>query len=344
MKKISASIILFAVLCICIPLSAQTSGYKIANRFPVSGDEFWDALSVDYSTGRIFISHGTVMQVVDESNGNVIATITGMNGVHGIALAPDLNKGYISSGRDSSVSVFDMGTLAATNKIAVTGRNPDAIIFDPFTHRVFTFNGGSSNSTVIDAATDAVIGTIPLDGKPEFAAVDGKGKVYVNLEDKSELSKIDAGSMKVENTWPLSPGEEPSGLAIDPENHILFSACSNKTMVVLDADNGKIIATVPTGERVDGADFDPISKRIFIPSGMGTLTVVQEESRDKFSVIENVETQRGARTIAVDQKTEHIFLPTADFDPPPPPTSDNPHPRPNLKPGTFVILDVAPVK
>ena len=342
MKKIS--IVILAIMCVTFSLSAQSSGYRIANKFHIDGDDGWDALSADDATGRLYISHGTIVQVVDESNGTVLATITGLNGVHGIALATDLNKGFISSGRDSSVTVFDLKSFATTNKINVTGRNPDAILYDPYTHRVFTFNGGSSNATVIDATNDAVIGTIALDGKPEFPAADGKGKVYINIEDKSELSVINASSMTVESTWPLSPGEEPSGLALDAENHILFSACNNKTMVIINADNGKIITTLPIGERVDGADFDPATKRAFSSNGDGTLTVIQEESKDKFSVVENVETQKGARTIAIDKKTHHIFMPKADFDPPPPPTTDNPHPRPKLKPGTFIILDVEPVK
>jgi len=342
MKKIS--MIILTIMCVIFSLNAQTPGYRIANKFHIDGDEGWDALCVDDVTGRIYISHGSVVQVVDESNGTVVATISGLNGVHGIALAWDLNKGFISSGRDSSVYVFDMKTYATLDKINSTGRNPDAILYDPFTHRVFAFNGGSNNATVIDATNDAVLGTIALDGKPEFGVADYKGKVFINIEDKSELSRIDAVNMIVENTWTLSPGEEPSGIAMDDKNNILFSACSNKTLVVMDAGNGKVITTVPTGERVDGADFDPATKRVFIPSGMGTLTVIREDSKDKFSVLENVDTQKGARTIALDKKTHHIFMPTADFDDPPPPTTDNPHPRPKLKPGTFIILDVEPVK
>lgn len=343
MKKISAIIVLIVILCINLSLSAQTSGYRIANKFHIDGDEGWDALTVDDDAGRIYISHGSVVQVIDESNGSVLATITGLNGVHGIALAWDLNKGFISSGRDSSVYVFDMNTYTTLDKITA-GRNPDAILYDRFTHRIFAFNGSSNNATVIDASTDAVLGTIPLDGKPEFAVADYKGKVFINIEDKSEISRIDAANMVVENTWPLSPGEEPSGIAMDDKNNILFSACNNKTMVIMDAVSGKVITTLPIGERVDGADFDPLTKRAFSSNGDGTLTVIQEESKDKFSVLENVETQKGARTIVVDKKTHHIFMPTAEFDAPPPPTSDNPHPRPKIKPGTFIILDVGPVK
>jgi YVTN family beta-propeller protein len=310
----------------------------------LDGDEGWDYISVDDASGRIYVSHGSMVQVVDESNGTVLGTITGLMGVHGIAAAADLSKGFISSGRDSSVTIFDLKTFSVIDKISTTGRNPDAIQYDPFTRRVFTFNGGSSNSTVIDASTNAVIGTIPLDGKPEFSAADGKGKIYVNIEDKNTLNVINSTSMKVEQTWSVSPGEEPSGLALDNDNHRLFIVCSNKLMVIMDAENGKVITTLPIGDRVDGVGFDSVKKRAYSANGDGTLTVVQEADKNTFKVVENVGTQKGARTTAVDSKTHHIFLPTAEFDPPPEPTQDNPHPRPKIKPGTFVILDVAPVK
>ncbi len=342
MKKIIFSLI--TLFFICSFSCSQTSEYKIANKFHLDGDEGWDYISVDDASGLLYVSHGSIVQVVDETNGTVKGTITGLNGVHGIAVASDLNKGFISCGRDSSVTVFDLKTYAVLEKINVTGRNPDAIQYDPYSHKVFTFNGGSSNSTVIDAKTNTVIGTISLPGRPEFSAADGKGKVYVNIEDKSMLSVINANSMQVENTWSVSPGEEPSGLAMDMDARRLFIVCSNKTMIVMDADNGKIITTLLIGDRVDGVGFDSVKKRAYSSNGDGTLTVVQESDINTFYVLENVETQRGARTTAVDSKTHHIFLPTAEFDPPPEPTPDNPHPRPKIKPGTFVILDVAPVK
>jgi YVTN family beta-propeller protein len=323
---------------------AQTdnSKYKIANKFRVEGDGGWDYLTADDSTGRLFISHGNIVQVVDDKTGKLIGTITGLNGVHGIALANDLNKGFISSGRDSSVTVFNLKTLAAITKINVTGKNPDAILYEPFTQKVFTFNGRSSNVTVIDAKTYAVEGTIAVDGKPEFSATDGKGNVYFNVEDKSEVSVINAKTMKVEKTWSVKPGEEPSGLAIDAANHLLFSVCGNKLMVISDAVEGKVITSVPIGEGVDGAAFDPVLKRVYSSNGEGTLTVVQEENNNKFSVIETVKTQKGARTITVDRKTHHVFLPTADFGETPAPTKDKPKPRPQIKPNTFLILDIEP--
>ena len=223
------------------------------------------------------------------------------------------------------------------------GENPDAILYDSFTHRVFAFNAHSNSATVLDAVTNAVIGTIALEGAPEFAQSDGSGMIYVNIEDKSLICAIDANTMKVLHNWPIAPGEEPSGLALDNATHRLFSVCSNKLMVVVDAQSGKVITTLPIGDRVDGVMFDATSKRAFSSNGEGTMTVVQEEAGDKFTVLENVTTMRGARTCAVDQKTHHIFLPTAEYGDEPAPTAENPHPRRTVKPGTFVILDVEPV-
>ncbi len=321
---------------------AQTgkSNYKIVNTFHVEGEGGWDYLTMDESTGRLFVSHATQVQVLDVKTGKVIGAIPDTKGVHGIALANDLNKGFISNGKDSSVTVFNLLTLAYITKIKVTGSNPDAILYDSFTHHVFTFNGRSSNSTVIDATTLKVIETIPLAGKPEFSLTDGKGKVFVNIEDKSLICVINSTTLKVEQSWPLAPGEEPSGLALDNSSHRLFSVCDNKNMVIMDAENGKIVSTLTIGDRVDGVAFDPIKKRAYSSNGDGTVTVVQEENPTTFKVLENIATQKGARTIAVDTKTHHIYLPTAEYEAAPPATTENPHPRTSVKPGTFVILDI----
>jgi YVTN family beta-propeller protein len=346
MKK-SLFIISGMILFACsISSFAQTdsSKYKIANKFKVEGDGFWDLLAADAATGRIFISHGNIVQVMDEKTGKVVGTITGLNGVHGIAIASDVNEGFITSGRDSSVTVFDLKTLAAVKKLNVTGKNPDAITYEPVTQKVFAFNGRSSNVTVIDAKTNTVAGTIALDGKPECSVADGKGNVYLNIEDKNEVCIIDATTFKVTKTWSIAPGEGPSGIAIDAANNIIFSVCDNKLMVISDAIAGKVITTVPIGDGPDGASFDPSLKRAYSSNGEGTLTVVQEENNTKFSVLENVKTQKGARTIAIDEKTHHLFLPAAVYGLPPAPTKDRPKPRPQVKPGTFVILDIAPVK
>jgi DNA-binding beta-propeller fold protein YncE len=340
MKKLllSCSFLFFFLL-----MNAQgtTDNYKIVNQFHVEGDGGWDYLTSDDSLGRLFISHGTVTQVMDEATGKLLGTLPDTKGVHGIALAPGLNKGFISCGKDTAVTIFDYTTLTIITKIKVTGQNPDAILYDPFTKRVFTCNGRSSNSTVIDAITNAVIGTIALEGKPEFSVTDGKGKIYVNIEDKSLLDEINPVTMKVENSWKINPGKEASGLALDNVNHRLFIVTDNKLMIVMNAENGKVITSLPIGEGVDGCAFDPGTMCAYASNGDGTMTVVKESSPDKFQVMENVATQKGARTITVNKKTHHIYLPVAQRGETPEATKDNPHPRAVVVPNTFVILDIA---
>jgi WD40 repeat protein len=345
MKKILMFVSCLFFISGSIFLKAQTgsSEYRIANKFHVDGDGGWDYLNVDESTGRIFISHGTVVNVIDEKDGKLIGTIPDTKGVHGIAIATDLNKAFISNGRDSSVTIIDLTSLAFITKVTVTGQNPDAIIYDPFSHKVFAYNGRTANATVIDGTSNKVVATIKLDGKPENSVSDGKGKVYVNIEDKSEISVINSVTNNVEQTWSIAPGEEASGLALDNENHRLFAVCSNKLMVVLDALSGKVITSLPIGSGSDGAAFDPSLKRAYSSNGEGTLTVVQEVSPDKFTVLENVPTLRGARTITVDKKTHHIFMSCAEYEAANP-SDGNTNRRPAVKPGTFMVLDVAPVK
>ena len=228
--------------------------------------------------------------------------------------------------------------------MAVTGKNPDAICYDDFSKRVFTFNGRGLNSTVIDVQTDKVIGTIELGGKPEFAVTDGKGKLFVNLEDLSMIYCLNTITMKVENKWKLVDGKEPTGLAIDRQNKRLFSVCDNKSMVVMDCETGKTITTLPIGEGADGCAFDKETKRICSSNGDGTLTIVQEENANSFKVIENVKTMEGARTMALNNKTHHVYLPAAQRGEKPKATSDNPHPHSDIKPNTFVVLDTEPTK
>ena len=346
MQKTTSLIFVALLLCLTGSLPAQSpaSQYKTANRIHLEGDGGWDYLIVDDSSGRLYVSHGTMVQVVDTRTGKIAGAISNTIGVHGIALAPDLNKGFISNGRDSSVTIFDLQTLAFIAKPPVTGRNPDAILYDKFSRHVFAFNGKTSNATVIDAKTNKVVATIALDGKPEFPATDGAGTVYVNIEDKNLVDVINAKTLKVDKKWPIAPGEEPTGMAIDNENHVLFIVCGNRIMVIADAKTGKVVTTVPIGGHADAAAFDAVRKRAYSSNGDGTLTVVQEQSKDKFSVIENVVTQKGARTMALDNKTHHLFLPTAEFGPVPAPTAENPKPRPSVVPNSFVLLEVEPVK
>jgi len=336
MKKIVTLITFSLLLCIIQLSNAQTAKplYKITNRFHLEGDFGWDYLNADAASNRLFVSHGTMVQVVDLNDGKLLATIPDTKGVHGIALAPEFNKGFISCGRDSSVVVFDLKTLKTTDRFKVTGKNPDAILYDSYKKIVFTFNGGSSNTTVIDAATNKILQTIPLAGKPEFSASDGEGKVYVNIEDKSLLTVINTNTLKVENTWPLKPGEEPSGLACDKADHHLFLVCSNKLMVVMDALTGKVLTTLPIGDRCDGVAYDPTLRRAYSSNGDGTVTVVQESDNNVFKVLENIPTQKGARTITCNPITHKLYLPTAEFEAP----SGNGRPAP--KPGTFTILEI----
>jgi YVTN family beta-propeller protein len=341
MKIHSWLFFLFCVLVVsavaAVAFVSPAVGYHIAKKTVLGGDGGWDYLYCDSAARRIYISRSTHVMVVDADSYAVVGDIPNTLGVHGIAVAPDLNKGFISNGRDNSVTIFDLKALKETDRVAV-GKNPDAIMYDPASKRVFTFNGASQDTTAIDANTGKVAGTIALGGKPEFAVSDEKGHVYVNIEDKSEVAQLDPNKLAVEARWSLAPGEEPSGLAIDRKHHRLFSVCSDKLMVVLNADNGHVVTTLPIGSGTDAAAFDPETGFAFSSNGEGTLTVVHEDSPDKYSVVENVATQRGARTMTLDQKTHRVFSVTAEFGPTPAPTAERPRPRPPMVPGTFTLL------
>src|SRR6185437_1646728 len=339
MRKWILAVLAMAFVCATLALAFAPVKYEVKQKYVLGGDGGWDYLTFDPAGKRLFISRGTHVMVVDPSKGSVIGDIPNTTGVHGIALAQDLGKGFTSNGRENTVTVFDLKTLKETTKIKIDGENPDAILYDPATHRVFTFNGRSKNSTVIDATKDTVVATIPLDGKPEFGASDGKGKVFVNIEDKSELSEIDAKNAKVLNTWPLAPCEEPSGLAIDQKHHRLFSGFHNKMMAVTDADTGKVIATPAIGEGVDANAFDPEQELAFSSNGDGTLTVVHEDSPDKFCVVDNATTEKFARTMALDTTNHDVYEVTAQIEEAPP-AKEGERPRRSMKPGTFTLLVV----
>lgn len=341
MNRLRAFELLLVLLLGVSSASAQAPGYKVAKKFELGGEGGWDYLTVDNASRRIFVSRSTRVMVVDADSGKLLAEISDTPGVHGIAVANDLGRGFISAGRANSVTIFDLKTLAVISKVAV-GQNPDSILYEPSSHRIFTFNGRSNDATVLDAAKGEVVGTIPLGGKPEFSVYDDKGTIYVNIEDKSELVSIDPKTMKEAARWSLAPCEEPTGLAIDRKKHRLFSACGgNKLMAISDFSAGKMIASVPIGAGSDGAGFDPDSGFAFSSNGQeGTLTIVGEESPGKFVAVQTVETQRSARTMTVDPKTHAIYLPAAKYGPPPAPTAENPRPRPVAEPGSFVLLVV----
>jgi YVTN family beta-propeller protein len=310
------------------PVSAP--GYHVIKKIALGGEGGWDYLTLDAEARRLYIARFDRVMVMDVDKGTLIGEIAKTAGVHGVALVPKRNRGFTSNGRDATVTVFDLKTLGEVGRIEV-GKRPDAIVYDPASNRVFTCNAGSGDVTAIDAEMEKVVGTIKLDGRPEFAVADGNGRVYVNLEDKSEVLALDTHKLAVEHRWPLSPGKEPTGLGIDRARRRLFSTCHNEKMVVLDADNGKVLATLPIGKGTDACIFDPDTGLAFSSNGDGTLTVVREDGKGRFEVVENVKTQAGARTMALDPKTHHLFLATARA---------KPGERRSYEPGTFVILVV----
>lgn len=313
--------------------------YRVLKTYKIGGEGKWDYLTFDSEGRRLFVARETHVVVLDADSGKVVGEIPDTPGVHGVTLVPDLNRGFTSNGRDGSATIFELKTLKVIGKVK-TGENPDAIVYEPVTKRVFTMNGRSHDATVIDAAEGKAVGRIELGGKPEFAVTDGSGKLFVNIEDKSEVVVVDPKGLLITTRWSLTPCEEPSGLAVDVKNHRLFSVCSNKMMVVLDADTGKVLATPAIGENVDATVFDPSTGLVFSSNGDGTLTIVHEDSPSTFSVVQNVTTMRGARTMALDPKTHNVFLATAEFGPTPAPTQDQPHPRPSSLPGSFRVIVV----
>lgn len=318
--------------------------YRVVERWKPGGEGGWDYLSIDPEARRLYIARATRVQVMDLDRGTLVGEVSDTPGVHGVALAPELGKGFASNGRDSTVTVFDLKSLAAIGRIHLDARAPDAIVYDPVSRRVFATGHGSGTATAIDAASDRVVGTIPLGGTPEFAVVDDRGEVFVNLEDSSAVVGLDARSLRVQSRWALAPGQEPTGLAMDREHRRLFAGCHNERLIVLDADSGRVLAAPPIGRGVDATAFDPGNGRALASNGDGTLTVVHEDSPDRFTVVGSAQTQRGARTMALDPKTHRVYLATADFGPTPAATADNPHPRPAILPGSFVVLVLEPAR
>ncbi len=317
---------------------AAPTPYHLLNTIAVGGEGGWDYLSVDPAGERLYASHGTQVEVIDLKTHKVVGTVANTPGVHGIEVVPAANRGYITCGRSNTCVVFDLKTLQTIATVP-TGPKPDALLYDAFSRRVFLFSNAGGSSTVLDGATGAVVGTAELGGDVEAPATDGKGTIYVNIEDKSQVIAFDAKTLAVRHRYPLAPGEEPTGLAYDLKTNRLFSACANEKLVVTDSKTGKQVAVLPIGKGVDGAAFDPSTRTIVTSNGSGTFTVIHEDSPDKYTVVANLPTQRGARTIAVDPKTHHFFTCTADLGPTPPATTENPRPRPSIVPGTFRILE-----
>jgi len=305
---LGAVLILSCALCAA---AAPAGGFSIVKKIPIAGTGSWDYLSVDEAARRLYVSHGTQVEVIDIDALTVVGNVPKTPGVHGIALAPELGRGFVSNGQASTVTIFDLKTLKPIADVP-TGQKPDAIIYDPATSRVFAFNGGSNSATAIDAASGKVAGTVDLQGGPEFAAADGNGFVYDNLEDESLVLKINSRELKVEQRWPTAPCSSPSSMAMDRASRRLFIGCRSKVMAVLNADTGKVITTLPIGDHVDATAFDAETKLIFNSNGEGTISVIHEDGPDKYSLVETVKTAPRAKTMALDPKTHRLFLSTAE--------------------------------
>ncbi len=328
-------------LLVSLSVAALAQQYKITNRISFPGESGWDYLYADSASRQLYVTHGDRVEVIDLDSQKAITSITGLNRVHGVAIANDLNRGFISDGGANVVVIFDPKSHAELQRVRA-GTNPDGIIYDAPSKRVFAFNGGSQDATVIDAATGNIAGTIPVGGKPEFPVSDGKGNVFVNVEDKNEILKIDPKAMRVVQHWSVAPCDEPSGLAMDAGRKRLFSVCSNQKMVVVDADSGKVVATVPIGKGPDAVVFDAGKNLVFSSNGQdGTITVIKQESDDKYSVVATSATEKSARTLALDNKTHNLYLSAAQLGAAPAPTTDNPHPRPKIVAGSFNVLVVS---
>lgn len=340
MKKL---VLLLAAATMVVSLSAQpsSSGYHVAKKLPISGEARWDYITVNPISRRLYVTHGTKVDVLNADTGESVGEVSNTPGVHGVALAPDLGKGFTSNGKADTVSVFDLETLKHTAEIKV-GKKPDAIVYDAALRRVFVSDGDSDELTAIDAETGKVLANIPLGGAPEYIAVDGKGSLWVNIEDKGAFVSVDAKALTVKKTTPLPGCTDPGAMAFNPATRRLFIGCAgNRTLVIVDADQGNIVAKLPIGDHVDATAFDPDSSLIFASTGDGHVTIVHEDSPDKYTVVDTVATMRGAKTMALDSKTKRIFLPTAEGVPSTMTGGPGPAGGPRFYvPGAFVVLVV----
>lgn len=303
------TVLILSSTLLAAPVSS--GGYSVIKKIPIPGQGSWDYLTVDATARRLYVSHGTQVEVLDIDSLSLVGNVPKTPGVHGVALSPESGRGFVSNGQASTVTIFDLKTLKPIADVP-TGQKPDAIIYDPATSRVFAFNGGGNSATVIDAATGKVAGTVDLGGGPEFAAADAKGYVFNNLEDESLVLKINSRELKVEQRWPTAPCSSPSSMAMDRTNRRLFIGCRSKVMAVLDADSGKVITTLPIGDHVDATAFDPETKLIFNSNGEGNITIIHQDTPDKYSVVDTVKTAPRAKTMALDPKTHRLFLSTAE--------------------------------
>jgi DNA-binding beta-propeller fold protein YncE len=333
-KSAAKSLTALCLLLLPAPLTARgDSTYRLLKEIPVGGEGGWDCLSVDAAGRRLYVSHATKAVVIDIDKDEVVGEVTDTPGIHAIAVAPELHRGFTSNGREAKASIFDLDSLATSSKVD-TGQNPDFLLYVPQQKEVYVFNGRGKSATVIDAESGKVVTTIELPGKPEFAVYDpAAGRVYDNIEDKSEVAAIDTKTHAVADTWPTGPGEEPSGMALDTTHHRLFLGCGNKLMVMMDSASGKVLANVPIGQGVDSNAFDPATQLAFSSNGEGNVTIAHEDAPDSFTVVQTLETERGARTMTLDPQTHKIYLPSAKFEAPQPGQR-----RPNIVPDSFKVL------
>ncbi len=325
----------FPFLAVLLAGSLLAGGaYRVIKKYPVPGDGGWDYLTVDSTAHRLYVSHSTQTHVLDTDTGAVVGSVPG-KGVHGTALAPEAGRGFITNGGSASVTVFDVKTLSVIAEVPV-GQKPDALLYDDATRRVYVNNAGSGTTSVIDPATTKVIGTIEIGGSLEASASDGAGHIFTNIEDRNELVKVDVQTLKVVERWKLAPCETPTALAIDRQNQRLFAGCHSGIMAVLDASNGRLVASAPIGARVDAAAFDPETRTLYFSNGEGTVNVFRQDSADKYSAVETITTQFGAKTMALDLKSKTLYLSTADYE-----AAEAGSSRRRVKPGTFGVLVVS---
>ena len=341
LRRLGPLACLALIAAVIVAATPQAGGYHVTKRMQIGGEGGWDYVLIDPDTHQLYIARGSHFQILDVTSGKLLSDIQIANSKnsHGLTLAKDLGRAYTSNGDANTVSVVDLKTLKATQVIDIPGKDPDSIRYDAATKKVFTFNGKSMDSTVIDANTNKVIGTVKLGDKPEEAILDGKGNMWVNLENKSMITEFDTKTYAIKGSWPLAPCEGPSAMAYDEAHHRIFSAC-DKVMVVVNADNGKVVASPPIGGDPDGNGYDPATGMAFASCRDGFVSVIHEDSPDKYTVVGNINTQVGTRTMSLDPKTHRVYTVTADYKPAGAPTPDNPRPRPTPIPGSFVVLEI----
>ena len=333
----SAYIAAMAIILGCSAVNAQSPGFHVLKTFHIASGGGWDYIALNPVTENLYVSHGKQVNIINKNTGDSVGVINNTDGVHGIAFAPEFRKGFTSNGRLNTVTVFDISANAVLAQIK-TGENPDAIMYDAFSKRVYVCNGHSNDITIIDPATDKVIETVALGGKPETAVPDGAGKVYINIEDKNEVVVLNTRSRKVEDRWKTGKGDEPAGLAMDVKTKRLFVGCGNKLLVVMNAENGEVVKEITIGDGCDGTAFDSRLRLVFCSTGEGVLSIIKEKSGKEFELLENAATKKGARTLVLDESTHTVFLPTAEFEAAPAGSTE--HKRRPMVPGSFQVLAV----